>query len=143
MIAGGLILVLLSIFRLVRYLEPLFTDNVIGVILILIGITLLPYLVPMVIGEQTGHPHGEPIILAVSALVILAIALFTHWLPGFPKTISLFLGIIFGTLLIWALGRLDARGLQEAYWSALILFFQGSLDLLHRPRLHFWWRTWQ
>ena len=126
MIAGGLILVLLSTFRLVRYLEPLFTDNVIGVILILIGITLLPYLVPMVIGKQPGHPNGEPIIFAVAALVILAIALFSHWLPGFPKTISLFLGIIFGTLLIWALGRLDARGVQEAYWfSSPHPFFPG------------------
>ena len=116
MIFGGFILLLLSMFRLVRYLEPLFTDNVIGVILMLISVTLLPYLIPMVIGEQAGRPFGEPIIFGVSVLVILAIALFSHWLPGFPKTISLFLGIIFGTLLIWAFGRLNLGGVQEAHW---------------------------
>jgi uracil permease len=119
MIAGGLILLLLSMFKLVRYMEPLFTDNVIGVILMLISVTLLPYLIPMVIGQQAGRPFGEPMIFGVSVLVILAIALFSHWLPGFPKTISLFLGIVFGTLLIWALGRLNAGGVQEAHWFTI------------------------
>lgn len=116
MIVGGFFLLLLSLFKLVRYLEPLFTDNVIGVILMLISVTLIPYLIPMVIGEQSGHPYGEPMIFGVSVLVILAIALFSHWLPGFSKTISLFLGILFGTLLIGALGRLNWGGVREAHW---------------------------
>jgi xanthine/uracil permease len=90
MIAGGLFLVLLSTFRLVRYLEPLFTDTVIGVILILVGVTLLSYLVPMVIGKQPGHPYGELVIFAVSALVILAIALSATGFPGFPKPFPFF-----------------------------------------------------
>ncbi len=62
MIVGGFFLLLLSFFKLVRYLEPLFTDNVIGVILMLISVTLIPYLIPMVIGEQVGRPFGEPMI---------------------------------------------------------------------------------
>jgi len=118
-ILGGFFLLLLSIFRLVRYLEPLFTDNVIGVILMLISVTLLPYLIPMVIGAQAGRPFGEPLVFGVSVLVILAIAFFSHRLPGFPKTISLFLGIIFGTLLIGALGRLNLEAVQEAEWLTI------------------------
>ena len=55
--AGAFFLVLLSIFGLVRYLEALFTDNVIGVILILIALTLIPYLAPMVIGKYRGYPN--------------------------------------------------------------------------------------
>jgi len=51
---GGLLLVLLSVFGPIRYLEPLFTDNVIGVILMLVAITLLPYLASMAIGERRG-----------------------------------------------------------------------------------------
>jgi xanthine/uracil permease len=118
-IAGGLFLLLLSLFRLVRYLEPLFTDNVIGVILMLISVTLLPYLIPMVIGAKAGRPFGDPTVFGVSVLVILAIALFSHRLPGFLKTISLFLGVIFGTLLIGALGRLDLESVQEARWFTI------------------------
>jgi uracil permease len=126
MMVGGGFLVLLSAFRLVRYVEPLFTDNVIGVILILIAITLLPYLAPMVIGEQPGHPHGEPIVFGISVLVVLAISLFSHWLPGFPKTTSLFLGVICGTLLMWALGRMGIAGVREALWFSIPQpFFPG------------------
>jgi len=46
MIAGGIFLLLLGVFRLTRYVEPLFTDNVISVTVILIAITLLPFLAP-------------------------------------------------------------------------------------------------
>jgi xanthine/uracil permease len=107
MMAGASLLVLLSAFGLIRYLEPLFTDNVIGVILILVALTLIPYLAPMVIGEGRSYPHGDPSVFGVSVLVMVAIALFSNWLTGFPKTISLLLGIVVGTLLMWILGRMD------------------------------------
>jgi len=123
MIAGGFFLVFLSIFKLMKYLEPLFTDNVIGVILILIAITLLPYLAPMMIGQRPGYPNGEPLVFGISLTVMITIALFSHWLPGFPKTISLFLGVLLGTFLSGALGRLGVSGVREALW----LSFPSSL----------------
>jgi xanthine/uracil permease len=116
MIIGGFFLLLLSAFQLLRYLQPLFTDHVVGVILILIAITLIPHLGPMIIGQHPDRLAGEPLIFGVSILVILVIALFSHWLPGFAKTISLSLGILSGTLLIGALGRLSADGIREAAW---------------------------
>ena len=126
MVAGALFLVLLSIFGLVGYLEPLFTDNVIGVILILIALTLIPYLAPMVIGEHRGYPQGDLSVFGISVLVMLAIALLSNWLTGFPKTISLFLGIVLGALLMWALGRMDVSGVRETSWFSLPQpFFPG------------------
>ena len=126
MVAGALFLVLLSIFGLVGHLEPLFTDNVIGVILILIALTLIPYLAPMVIGEHRGYPHGDPSVFGISVLVMVVIALFSNWLTGFPKTISLFLGIVLGALLMLALGRMDVSGVREASWFSLPQpFFPG------------------
>jgi uracil permease len=119
MIAGGGLLLLLGGFRLLRYLEPFFTDNVIGVILILIAVTLLPYLAPMVIGAGLARPSGDPMVFGVSVLVILAIALLSHWLTGFPRTISLFLGVILGTVFMWALGRMDLGNIGEAAWFSI------------------------
>jgi len=119
MMAGAFLLFLLSAFGLIRYLEPLFTDNVIGVILILVALTLIPYLAPMVIGEGRSYPHGDPSVFGVSVLVMVAIALFSNWLTGFPKTISLLLGIVVGTLLMWILGRMDVTGVREASWFSL------------------------
>ncbi len=127
MIAGGILLVLLSSFRLVRFLEPLFTDSVIAVILILIAITLLPYLSPMIIGQHPGRTGGDPVIFGVSLLVILAIALFSHWLPGFWKTLSLMLGILFGTALMALMGRLEWGGFTGAeFFSLPRPFFPGA-----------------
>ena len=126
MMAGAFFLVLLSVFGLMRYLEPLFTDNVVGVILILVALTLIPYLAPMVIGEGGGYPHGDPFVFGISVLVMVAIALFSSWLTGFPKTISLLLGIVVGTLLMWILGRVDISGVREASWFSLPQpFFPG------------------
>ena len=119
MMTGALLLVLLSVFGMVRYLEPFFTDNVIGVILILVALTIIPYLAPMVIGVGRGSLHGDPSVFGISILVMVAIALFSNWLTGFPKTISLFLGIMLGTFLMWALGRMDFGGVREAQWFSV------------------------
>jgi xanthine/uracil permease len=119
MIAGGIFLLLLGMFRLTRYVEPLFTDNVIGVTLILIAITLLPFLAPLIIGQNPGRPHGDPVIFGVSLSTMLFIALFSQWLSGFSKTVSLLLGILAGTFLMGTLGRIEILALRESPWLRL------------------------
>lgn len=116
MIVGGVLLGLLGALRLMRYVEPFFTDNVIGVILILIALTLLPYLAPLVIGQHPGSSRGDLRTLGVSLVTITAIALFSQRLPGFFKTLSLLWGILVGTLLMGILGRLDLSVRPEVQW---------------------------
>jgi uracil permease len=118
MLAGGCFLLLLSLSGLLRYIEVLFTDNVVGVILILIAVTLLPYIAPMVIGLGPGHPQGDPISFILSIIVIFAITLFSHWLRGFPKTVSLLLGIVLGTAFNWLYEGPDLSRLGEIPWFA-------------------------
>ena len=118
MLAGGCFLLLLSLSGLLRYIEVLFTDNVVGVILILIAVTLLPYIAPMVIGLGPGHPQGDPISFILSIIVIFAITLFSHWLRGFPKTVSLLLGIVLGTAFNWLYQGPDLSRLGEIPWFA-------------------------
>jgi xanthine/uracil permease len=119
MLIGGGVLILIGAFRLLRYIQPLFTSNVIGVTLILIAITLLPYLCPMVIGQSPTQPHGEPVIFGISIFMILLIALFSHWLPGFFRTIPLFVGILIGSLLMGILGYFPLAGIREASWISI------------------------
>jgi xanthine/uracil permease len=122
MIAGGAFLLVLSLSGVLQRLEPLFTDNVVGVILILIAVTILPYLAPMMIGAQgrvAEGKAGDPLTFAVSVAVIVSIALFSHWLRGFPKTIALFLGVILGTAVMWFLGRMEVGGIRTASWVSL------------------------
>jgi len=119
MIIGGILLVLLGALRLMRYVEALFTDNVVGVTLILIAITLLPYLAPLIIGQHPGSPRGDLRILGVSLVTVTAIALFSQRLAGFFRTLSLLWGILLGTFLMGLLGRLDFSVRPEVQWFAL------------------------
>lgn len=119
MIAGGAFLLLLTFSGMMRHLALLFTDNVIGVILILIAVTLLPYLAPMLIGQGPGQARGDPLVFGVSVIIIMAIAVFSRWFPGFPRTLSLLWGVLLGTLFMWALGRMETGGLREAAWLSL------------------------
>lgn len=116
MIAGGGMLLALGVSRWMRRLRPLFTDRVVGVILILIAVTLLPYLASMMTGKAG---EGDAVTFAVSVSVVFAVALFGHWLPGFARTVPLLLGILFGTLVMGLLGRLEAGGLQAAAWLSV------------------------
>jgi len=118
MLAGGCFLLLLSLSGLLRYIEVLFTDNVVGVILILVAVTLLPYVAPMVIGLGPGFSNGDPMSFILSVIVIIAIALFSHWLRGFPKTVSLLLGILLGTAFNWLYRGPDLSRLGEMPWFA-------------------------
>ena len=118
MLAGGCFLLLLSLSGLLRYIEVLFTDNVVGVILILVAVTLLPYVAPMVIGLGPGFSNGDPMSFILSVIVIIAIALFSHWLRGFPKTVSLLLGIVLGTAFNWLYEGPDLSRLGEIPWFA-------------------------
>jgi xanthine/uracil permease len=119
MMAGGILVAMMSVFRLVRRLEVLFTDNVIGVTLILIALTLLPFLTPLLIGAGPGRPQGDLGTFAISLVTILAIVLFSQHLPGFLKTISLLLGIGLGTSLTASLGRLNLHPGFEVPWLSL------------------------
>jgi uracil permease len=119
MIVGGILVALMSLFGIVRRLEALFTDNVIGVTLILIALTLLPFLTPLVIGTRPGRPQGDLGTFGISLVTILAIVLFSQRLSGFLKTISLLLGIGLGTFLTAVLGRLTLQAGLEAPWFSL------------------------
>ncbi len=116
MVAGGIFVLLLGGFRLMRYVEPLFTDNVISVTLILIAITLLPFLAPLIIGQNSSHPYGDSTIFGISVFTMLFIALLSQWLTGFSRTVSLLLGVLAGTFLIGILGRFEAVAVLEGAW---------------------------
>ena len=119
MIVGGVLVALVSMFGLVRRMEALFTDNVIGVTIILIALTLLPYLTPLVIGARPGRPQGDLGTFGISLMTMLAIVLFSQRLSGFLQTISLLLGIGMGTALMAILGRLNFQSGQGIPWFAL------------------------
>ncbi len=97
--------------RILRYMTP----NVVGVILMLIALTLLPYMNSLMNGSTTGS--GASVLkFSLSVFLVLLMSTFAHRLKGFLKTVSLLLGMLIGTALFYALEPPDLKGLLDAAW---------------------------
>jgi uracil permease len=127
MLSGGIFLAVLGGFGLVKKVQALFTDKVIGVVLLLISTTLLPFLFPMIIGVNTEHPHGEPLILFISVLLMLLIVILSHWTKGLVRNLSIFIGIVAGFAVMAVLGRVDLTPAAQLSWIAVPEPFLGPM----------------
>ncbi len=133
MLSGGIFLAVLGGFGLVKKVQALFTDRVIGVVLLLISTTLLPFLFPMIIGVNTEHPHGEPLILFISVLLMLLIVILSHWTKGVVRNLSIFIGIAAGFVVMAVLGRIDLTPAAQLSWIAVPEPFLGPMPRFTVP----------
>jgi uracil permease len=116
MILGGMLLAALVASRQLERLIRFFTPNVVGVILMLIALGLLRPLLRFMTGEAGAHSNGQGPTFLISLILVLFIAALSHWLKGFWKTVSILIGMILGSLVFLALGRLHWEELVTAPW---------------------------
>ena len=91
---------------LVRRLRVFFPPEVCGVVVIMLGVSLLPGTLRGIVTQSVDKTflHVEPAALAV-ALVTLAVASAgSVWLKGMARFFSLLLGCVVGMIVAWALG---------------------------------------
>jgi xanthine/uracil permease len=119
LIVGGLLLIAVSLFKWFKWLSPFFGQNIVGVILMLVSSTLVPFVSPLLIGINPAHPHGDLSIFGSSLLTILLVSFLSHWLKGFLQTTSMLLGILFGLILFLAQGKVSLNLVQASGWLAL------------------------
>ena len=119
LICGSLLLIAVGKFRWFKWFSPLFTPNVVGVILILVAFTLLPFIYPMLIGISTSHPYGELGICGFSLLIIFFVSFLSCRLRGVFQTTSMLAGIILGLILSLFQGRVSFAVVGESAWLAL------------------------
>jgi xanthine/uracil permease len=131
-LCGGLLLLVAGGLRWMRRLVAYFTPNVVGVILMLIAFTLVPYLLPRLVGITPEHPLGEGAIFGAALGLVLVIAVMASRLKGFLQSTAMILGICVGSVVFWFWGRMDLQPVREASWVS----FPGSL-WMGMPRLSF------
>jgi len=118
-LCGGLCLFAVGAFGAMARLGRAFTPNVVGVILLLIALTLIPYLLPRLIGVSSTHPGGEGAVFGFSLSLILFITVLASRLRGFLQTTAIMLGILAGSLGFWAWAALDLTPVRDASWLSL------------------------
>ncbi len=132
-IAAGVFGILVA--PLISRMLPLFPPVVTGSIITIIGISLMRVGVnwaaggnPMIKGPDgamiPNPSYGEPLHLAVAALVLVFILLVTKFVKGFFANISVLLGLVLGMVVALALGKVDFGGISDEKWFAVVYPFQ-------------------
>lgn len=124
-IASGIIIVLISgVFgKLVKFFPPVVTGSVVTII----AISLVPVAMNNMGGGQ-GAPDfasASNIVLALATLlIILAIYRFA---TGFIRSISILLGLVFGTVIGIFIGKVDFSPVTDAGWFHMVQpFYFGT-----------------
>ncbi len=90
-----------------------------GIVVMLIGLTLIPVGVDFAAGGIGAADYGDPLHLGVAALVLVAAVALQQWGRGFASYGSIFLAIALGCGVALALGRFDLGAVTEADWWSL------------------------
>ncbi|MFC7308090.1 nucleobase:cation symporter-2 family protein [Streptomyces monticola] len=122
MVAGAFCLAVGPFFgRLMKY----FPHRVTGVVITLIGVTLMPVPVEWARGGDTAAADfGSPRNLALAAFALVVILLMQRLFTGFLRQIALLGGLLLGTLAAVPFGMVDTSGFDTAAMVALPQPFQ-------------------
>ncbi|MGA7877187.1 MAG: solute carrier family 23 protein [Desulfoferrobacter sp.] len=134
-IFGGILLIVLVLSGQLKRAVSYATPNVVGVILMLIAFTLLPYLARMMMGSGMDHSAGILLVFLISIVLVLIMATLSHWLSGFWKTLALLLGMLVGTIAFSLLGFLDWQHLRTASWISVPKQWSSTLPSFYWPGL--------
>lgn len=122
---------------LISRMLPLFPPVVTGTIITVIGVSLMRVgvnwaaggnpTIPGPMGPIANPTYGAPVHLAIAAFVLIFILIITKFVKGFLANVAVLAGIIVGTLVAMALGKVSFAGIHEASWVAIVRPFQFGL----------------
>ena len=118
-IAGGLLLMAAVIIVKPKRIIPVMTPNVVGVILMLISLSLLPYMGMLMSGAGSTGDGGSAAKFLLSVGLVLLMSAMAYRLRGFFKTLWLLLGMLIGTALFFALEHPSFSHLLSSSWLSI------------------------
>lgn len=102
--------------RMIRFFPPLVT----GVVISVIGLSLIGANVGLIAGEKPADPtFGEVPKVLLAGLVVLLIVLFTKFFSGFLGQIAVLLSMVIGTLVAIPMGLVNMDSVAHAGWFGI------------------------
>ncbi|MDV5116014.1 nucleobase:cation symporter-2 family protein [Clostridium perfringens] len=127
-ILGSLFEVILSFFikPLMKFFPPLVT----GIVVALIGLTLLPVSIDWAAGGAGSANYASLENLAVAMFVLIITLLLNNYGKGMISSASILIGIVVGYIVCIPLGLVDFTSVKEASWLSFpkILEFGVTFD---------------
>ena len=113
---GGVLLMASVLIIKPKRIISVMTPNVVGVILMLISLTLLPYVSRLMTGEDSSGSGGSAGKFLLSVALVLVMAAMAYRFRGFLRTLWLLIGMLVGTALFFALERPSMDHLFSVSW---------------------------
>ncbi|MBP2001643.1 xanthine permease [Paenibacillus shirakamiensis] len=113
--------------RLIRFFPPVVTGSVVTII----GVTLIPVALTDLGGGQGNAEFGSPLNLMLGFGVFIFVILMNRFATGFVRSISVLLGLVFGTVIAGFAGKINWIPLEQASW-----FHAVSPLHLAKPTFH-------
>ncbi|PEK45576.1 xanthine permease [Bacillus toyonensis] len=113
-IAAGLFVVIFA--KLFGKLVKLFPPVVTGSVVTVIGVTLVPAAINDMAGGVGSKDFGSLENLALAFGVLLFIIIMYRFFDGFIRSISILLGLLFGTIVAAFMGKVSLQVVGEADW---------------------------
>ncbi|AXY08709.1 purine permease [Bacillus thuringiensis LM1212] len=113
-IAAGLFVVIFA--KLFGKLVKLFPPVVTGSVVTVIGVTLVPAAINDMAGGVGSKDFGSLENLALAFGVLLFIIIMYRFFDGFIRSISILLGLLFGTIFAAFMGKVSLQAVGEADW---------------------------
>ena len=113
-IAAGLFVVIFA--KLFGKLVKLFPPVVTGSVVTVIGVTLVPAAINDMAGGVGSKDFGSLENLALAFGVLLFIIIMYRFSDGFIRSISILLGLLFGTIIAAFIGKVSLQAVGEADW---------------------------
>lgn len=128
-ITGSLAEIVLS--RFIKPLMKFFPPLITGIVVSLIGITLLPVSIDWAAGGFGASDYGSLKNLSVAFIVMLFTLFLNHFGKGMWKTAAVFIGMLFGYLICIPLGMVNLAAVTKATWIEIpnILRYGFHFDL--------------
>ena len=124
-IAAGVIGIVVApmIGKLLRFFPPV----VVGVVISVIGLSLMEVGINWAAGGVGNPDYGNPVYLGLSLVVLTLILLINKFGKGFIANISVLLGIVSGFVIAALLGRVNMEGVTNAPWVGFVMPFHFGL----------------
>lgn len=112
-LVGSLVMIVGSFFM--PYVRKLFPPVVTGVVVMMIGLSLIPVAVDWFAGGQRGDAHyADPANLAMATFVLVLVVILVQWGKGIFSAAAIVIGMMIGYVVALALGWINFDSVKSA-----------------------------
>ncbi|WHP46815.1 nucleobase:cation symporter-2 family protein [Mannheimia bovis] len=117
-LVGSLVMIIGSFFM--PYVRKLFPPVVTGVVVMMIGLSLIPVAVDWFAGGQRGDAHyADPANLAMATFVLVLVVILVQWGKGIFSAAAIVIGMMVGYVVALALGWINFDNVKSADMVAI------------------------